>query len=247
MVIRNKYNSPKTATYPLLGITILCFIIQVFSKEFTNTFILSTADILVRPWILITSMFLHGGAGHLFFNMYVLLIFGPLLESRIGKKRFLITYFLSGIIAGIGYSLLAPNSFALGASGAMMGILGVTIMLMPDLKVLFFFILPMSLRTAGIIIALIDILGVFNPNSGIAHWAHLFGLGAGIVYGSYLLTQKKKFQKSFNILRKYEDAPIRKESSNRIKDKPEIKDADYTEKILLKEADIEDYLKYGKL
>jgi uncharacterized protein len=243
---------PKTATAPLLTINILFFIIQLFSNTFTELLILSTSDILTRPWIILTSMFLHGGAAHLFFNMYVLLIFGPLLESRIGSKRFLIAYFLSGIMAAIGYSVMSPDAYALGASGAMMGILGVTIMLLPNLGVLFFFIIPMSLRTAGIIIAIIDLIGLFNSGSGVAHWAHLYGLATGLIYGWYLLKQKKKFQSSFGILRKIEDAPIKEQKKNLFSKKKntnnsKIKDADYTEKIQLDDEEIDEYIRNGRL
>ena len=238
----------RTATFPLMGITLVFFLLQkVLGDGFTHLFWLSTADIFVRPWIIITSMFLHGSFTHLFFNMYVLMIFGPLLEINIGKKRFFSLYFLSGIIAGLGYAILSPNSFALGASGAIMGVLGVVIMLMPNLRVLFFFFIPMSLRTAGIIIALIDLVGFFSPvgTSGIAHSAHLFGLATGLFYGWYLLKQKKKFQTSFNTLKKYAEPLKRKHK----KKKQQVRDADFTysESIQLDDADIDSYLKNGRL
>ncbi len=244
------FKSPRTATYPLLGITIGIFILQSISKLmygdlFTNTFMLVPGDILVRPWILITSMFLHAGFAHLFFNMYVLLIFGPVLESRIGKKRFFWLYIGSGIISALGYSLISTTP-ALGASGAIMGMLGATIMLLPNLQVLFFFIIPMSLRTAGIIFAIIDLLGVFNPSSGIAHTAHLFGLAAGLIFGWYLIKKKKKFQTSFNTLKKYSE-PIQK---NKGKNKKHIiKDAQYSysDSIKLTEEDINEYIRNGRL
>jgi len=69
--------------------------------------------------------------------MYALLIFGPLIESKIGSKRFIMIYFISGLLAGIGSTFFYAK--ALGASGAIMGILGVTIVMMPNLRVLLFF------------------------------------------------------------------------------------------------------------
>ena len=238
----------KTATMPLLATNIVFFVFQLIFTGFTEALMLSTADIITRPWILITSMFLHSGFGHLFFNMYALLIFGPLLESRIGKKRFFFMYFLSGLVASIGYSLFMPNSFALGASGAIMGMLGVTIMLLPHLPVLFFFILPMSLRTAGIIFALIDIFGLFNPASGIGHWAHLFGLATGLLYGWYLLKKRDKFKTAFNTLKKFSQT-VEVKPEHKKKVKPEVRDADfsYSESIQLSDEDIQNYLKNGRL
>ena len=102
-------------------------------------------------------------------------------------------YFTAGILA----AFIPTYEAALGASGAIMGIIGLTIMLFPDLKILLFFIIPMSMRTAGILFALLDIFGIFAPlQSGIAHYAHLVGLSTGIIYGIYLLKKKKESQKN---------------------------------------------------
>ena len=193
----------KNAVTPLLIANIIFFALQfILGRIFTNSFILISSDIITRPWILISHMFLHSGPYHLLFNMYVLLIFGPMLEQRIGAKRFLTIYFLSGIVAGIISSLIYPLILgrpfvALGASGAVMGMLGVLIILMPDLKLLFFFIVPMQLRTAAILIALIDVFGIFYP-TGIGNIAHLAGLASGLLYGLSLKKEKRKFVKKFS-------------------------------------------------
>ncbi len=139
-------------------------------------------------------MFLHGSFTHLLFNMYALLLFGPLVEKKIGKTRFIIAYFVSGLIASFA-ALYYPS--ALGASGAIMGILGLVIMLFPDLKVLFFFIVPMSMRTAGIVFAVLDLVGFFAGGSSVAHLSHLAGLSVGVIYGYYLIYKKKLFVKNF--------------------------------------------------
>ena len=184
----------KNAVIPLIILNVVFFILQIFlGNYFTNLFILISDDIFSRPWIIITYMFLHGSPYHLLFNMYILYIFGPLLEQRIGANRFLLIYFLSGIMAAFG-SLF--YSASLGASGAIMGILGVLIILMPDLRLLFFFMVPMSLRTAAIMMVLIDIFGIFHP-SGTANVGHLVGLGTGLLYGLLLKKEKIKFNKKF--------------------------------------------------
>ncbi|MFC1741517.1 rhomboid family intramembrane serine protease [Nanoarchaeota archaeon] len=184
----------RNAAIPIILVNIIFFILQmVLGRGFTEAFMLVGSEAFSRPWILITSMFLHGSPNHILFNMYALFLFGPLIEQRIGTKRFIIAYFSSGIIASIISSFFYEA--ALGASGAIMGILGITIMLMPHLRVLFFFIIPMSLRTAGIIFALIDIIGIFAP-SGIANIAHLAGLTYGLGFGFYLLRKKKTFNRN---------------------------------------------------
>jgi len=84
----------------------------------------------------------------------------------------------------------------LGASGAIMGMLGVLIILMPELRLLFFFVVPMTLRTAAIMMVLIEIFGVIHP-AGTANVGHLVGLGAGLLYGLLLKKEKIKFNKKF--------------------------------------------------
>ncbi|RMF55096.1 rhomboid family intramembrane serine protease [Candidatus Woesearchaeota archaeon] len=217
----------QNAAIVIVVVNILFFILQqVLGSRFTEAFILVSKDAFARPWILLTSMFLHANSTHLLFNMYALFVFGPLIEQRIGSKRFLFVYFLSGIVAALASIPFYPR--ALGASGAIMGILGVTIMLMPDLRVLLFFMIPMSLRTAGIIFALIDIFGIFVPN-GVANIAHLAGLGCGLGFGYYLLRKKKDFT------RKFVERPKKaKMYGNEVS-------------IELSDEEIDDYIRYGRL
>lgn len=186
----------KNVVAALVIINVIVFILQaVLGRAFTESFMLVSGEVFTRPWIMLTSMFLHGGFGHLVFNMYVLLMFGSLLEQKIGAKRFLYIYFISGIIASF-LSSFFYNS-ALGASGAIMGILGVVMILMPDLRILFFFVIPMKFWVAAIIIALIDVFGVFMP-SGVGNIAHLTGMACGLIYGLNLKKQRKRFRKKFS-------------------------------------------------
>jgi len=224
----------------LIVVNLVMFALQyLLGSSFTNSLMLVPSDILTRPWILFTSMFLHGGFLHLFFNMYVLLMFGGLIEQRIGSKRFLFIYVLGGLFAGGLYSLFPPINPetglgvpALGASGAIMAILGLVIMLLPDLKVLFFFIIPMSMRTAGIIFAAFDLFGLFNPASGIAHLAHLGGLAVGLVIGYYLVKQREKFTKKFTGVK------LKKSSKNNFSTNQTLE---------LSDKDIEEYIRNGRL
>lgn len=195
----------RSVVTPLILLNVIIFILQVTLKNFTNSFILVSGDIFTRPWILLTSMFLHGGVNHLIFNMYALLIFGPVLEQRIGVKRFLLIYILSGILAAILGSLFYAR--ALGASAAIMGIIGVLIILMPELQLLLFFVAPMPLWMAGFVYALIDLWGVLFP-SGVGNIAHLVGMSFGLLYGLYLKKEKRKFDKKFSSKRHLEKDDI---------------------------------------
>ena len=85
-----------------------------------------------------TSMFLHGGFLHLAGNMLYLWIFGNNIEDALGKVRFLIFYFLCGIVAAFGQIMQDPDSTIpmVGASGAISGVLGAYLLLFPHARVL---------------------------------------------------------------------------------------------------------------
>ncbi|MEA3429853.1 MAG: rhomboid family intramembrane serine protease [Nanoarchaeota archaeon] len=213
----------KNAFLTLIIINIIAFILQQTIPGFTEAFMLLSKDIFVRPWILLTSMFLHGNSSHLIFNMYALFIFGPLIEQRIGSKRFITIYIISGLAASFVSSFFYPA--ALGASGAIMGILALVIIFLPHLKVLFLFFIPMTMRTAGIIFAIIDLLGALGIGiPGIANIAHLVGLGCGLVYGVHIYKKKKAFNREFT-------ANSGKKGKN----------------MELSQDKINEYLKYGRL
>lgn len=188
----------KSVIIPLITINVIMFFLQMVTGLngglVTEMLKISGILTILEPWRLVTSMFLHASVTHLFFNMYALFLFGPLVEQRIGPKRFLGLYLLTGVLAAFIGAFIYDA--ALGASGAIMGIIGVLVVLNPDLKLLLFFVLPMSLRTAGILWIIIDIVGMFQPN-GIANAAHLVGMAVGLVYGFNLVKKKKKHRSSF--------------------------------------------------
>lgn len=195
----------KNATSTLIIINVIIFLLQQIIPNFTNAFVLIPKDVLIRPWILITSMFLHGTPTHLLFNMIGLFFFGQLLENVIGTKRFLSIYFGSGLLAAIGAIIFYPLTLGpqgwiiqlLGASGGLMGVLGVVVVLMPNIKVLVYFMFPMPIWVACILWIIMDTLGIFFP-TGTANIAHLVGLGTGLLYGYSLKGKKKKISKKIN-------------------------------------------------
>lgn len=141
---------------------------------------------------LITSMFMHGSWMHLGGNMLYLFIFGDNLEHRLGWKRYLIFYLLTGIIASLSHvfstyflqqSTITPS---LGASGAISGVLGGYIMLFPKLKVkaLFLYqivVIPAALAL-GVWIAFQIISGMLSDGGGgVAYAAHIGGFIAGVL------------------------------------------------------------------
>lgn len=138
-----------------------------------------------------TSMFLHGGILHIFGNMWYLWIFGDNVEDRFGKLKFLLFYFLSGIAATFAQYITNPTSSipAIGASGAISGVLGAYIVLFPREKVLsnigFFFIKIPAFIVIGFWFLIqfyfgtIGLLG--GIESGVAFWAHVGGFAFGFI------------------------------------------------------------------
>ena len=174
--------------YIAFGLTITCiiiFILQMLMPIITSSFLLESASVLQRPWTLVTSMFLHGGADHLIYNMFALALFGSILEKIIGSKKFVILYFISGLIAGIGAAIFYPA--ALGASGAIFGVLGCLAVLRPRMTVYVSYI-PMPMAIAAVVWGAGDLIGMFAPGQT-AHAAHLFGMFFGAGVGLYYMKQ----------------------------------------------------------
>ncbi|MFH0832831.1 MAG: rhomboid family intramembrane serine protease [Candidatus Aenigmatarchaeota archaeon] len=163
-----------------IKLSILCIAIFILqTPQITDDFVLVSADVLLRPWILLTSIFLHGSAEHLLSNIFALALFGSILEKIIGGRKFLIIFFLSGIIAGVGAALFYKS--VLGASGAIFGVMGCLAAIRPRM-VVWVYGAPMPMVVAAGFWAMIDLLGTFSPTD-VAHIAHLFGLAFGIVVG----------------------------------------------------------------
>lgn len=153
-----------------------------------------------KPWTLVSSIFAHdpSGLNHILFNGIALFFFGPLLERRIGSRRFLWLFLSGGALAGLAqvllYStILQSEQGVVGASGALMAVLGALTVLGPRLTVLIFFVIPAPLWALTIGYALIDIFGLMAATGGIAHMAHLAGLALGLVVGYRLRDQGFKF------------------------------------------------------
>ena len=135
-----------------------------------------------EPYQLVTHMFTHGGWGHILFNMFALWSFGTTLERVWGPKRFLIFYLACGLAAGVA-QLFLSDAPAVGASGAIMGLLAAFGYLFPNTELLVFPVpFPVKAKYFIAVIAAIDLFGgVYSTGSNIAHFAHLGGLAMGFI------------------------------------------------------------------
>jgi membrane associated rhomboid family serine protease len=135
----------------------------------------------IRPWTIVTYMFLHAGFAHLFFNMLALYFFGPRLEMRLGGRRFIGLYLTSGI-GGAVMSLVTPYAAIIGASGAVFGIMLGYAHFWPR-DIIYFFFLPLEARWLVALMTAIALFGgVLGGQPGIAHFAHLGGFAGGFLY-----------------------------------------------------------------
>ncbi|MEM3405918.1 MAG: rhomboid family intramembrane serine protease [Candidatus Pacearchaeota archaeon] len=160
-------------------VCIVFFIFQFVFPNFTNAFILNQQS-FIQPYRFVISIFLHGNFEHLIFNLFALIMFGLILESLIGSKKFLFVFFVSGILT----NLITVNFYnsSLGASGAIYGILG-TLTIIRPLMTIWVFSLPMPMFFAAIIWIILSIIGIFNPIDNIGHIAHLSGILFGFIFG----------------------------------------------------------------
>ncbi len=136
-----------------------------------------------------TSMFIHDGILHIFFNMWALLILGREVEVALGRARFTLLYFLSGFVGGLAYvstALFIPRNLlipAVGASGAVFGVMGAFAVLFPRRPLAMFFYLIPIIAPAFVAIAILaviqTILALILPFSSIAYSAHVGGLAVG--------------------------------------------------------------------
>ena len=141
-------------------------------------------------WQPVTSMFLHApGLLHILGNMLGLWSLGSMLERGIGSSRYLWLYMISGLTGALLVVLADPGSMraTIGASGAVLGLLGAVAVLNPEARMLFF-IFPMRARTAALIIGVASVL--FQSTGGldiISHLGHLGGLIGGYLYTRFAL------------------------------------------------------------
>ena len=185
-------------TYVFLALMWLTFGIQIllqslFGSLFTLQYIALDSLHVFYVWTWITSIFAHGSFMHILFNSIVLYFFGPIVERKVGSKMFTVLFLASGVIAGLAQVLtglvLGDFSAVVGASGAILAVMGVLTVLNPNLRVLLFFFIPMPLwlLTAGFaLISVFVMLGGGLGAGGIAHLAHLAGLAIGLLYGEKL-------------------------------------------------------------
>lgn len=142
------------------------------------------------PWQLVTYSFLHGGLGHLFFNMFALWMFGVQIENAWGSNRFGIFYFVCVIGAGLIQLIVVTAGTTLvptvGASGGVFGLLLAFGMMFPNQPIYIYFLFPIKAKWLVIGYAALEMwAAVTGTQAGIANFAHLGGMLFGFILIQY--------------------------------------------------------------
>ena len=181
----------------LLIANIILFLLTQFilpqSAAFLAVYYPTSVDF--HPYQILTHMFMHANMGHIFFNMFGLVTFGPMVESIFGARKFLIFYLLCGlgalalqfaanyfeISSGNMSQIMAEQIPLVGASGCLFGVLVAFAFLYPEMKVSLMFI-PIFVAAKYVVplYAAVELfLGLGNMQQGVAHFAHLGGAITG--------------------------------------------------------------------
>ena len=183
-------------TAVLIGLNVVAFLYETsLSPRELNAFIYQWAVVPARhdPVTFVTSMFLHGGWGHLLGNMLYLWIFGDNVEDRFGRFAFVLIYLAAGVCGALAQVLVDPASRVptLGASGAISGVLGAYIVMFPRKRVrvlLFFFLLDVPAFVVLGLWAATQFVSSFGAltmrtteTGGVAYMAHVGGFALGAI------------------------------------------------------------------
>ena len=156
--------------------------------------------LIVRPWTLVTSIFLHLDFLHILFNMIMLWVAGWIFSQFMPPKRVYTVYLIGGIIGNVLYILsynyfpvfesIVAHSVALGASGGVLAVLTAAATKVPNYPVRLMFIGEVRLKWLAIVLIVLDVISIPNGNSG-GHFAHLGGALFGFLFVFIPLVKQK--------------------------------------------------------
>ena len=151
---------------------------------------------LYHPWTIITSLFIHNGFWHIFFNMFMLYVAGGLFLKYLTQRQLVATYFIGGIVGNLffmgAYNLfpvfanMVSHATCVGASGAIMAILIAATVYRPNHPLNLILIGQTTMKWVAVIFVAIDLLSITGGNAG-GHFAHLGGAAYGALAGFFYL------------------------------------------------------------
>jgi membrane associated rhomboid family serine protease len=169
-------------TMRLIIANVALYALSLAAPGLMNAMTLVPAYALLRPWTLVTYMFMHASPSHILFNMLGLFFFGPRVEQELGGARYLWLYFISGIMGAVLSFVFTPFVAIVGASGAIYGIFLAFAYLWPREKIFIWGILPIEARWLVVGMTALSLFGGLGSEGNIAHFAHLGGFVGAYVY-----------------------------------------------------------------
>ena len=140
-----------------------------------------------KVYTIVTSIFIHASPGHIFFNMIALFLLGSSLEKKVSKEKYLLVYFLGGIIGNLVMLipfLYSPNTIGVGASGAISALVGLGAFICPGKLVIFPSVIPLPFVAAGVLYFLSTTMNLFVPEDiTIGYPVHMMGIIVGSIFG----------------------------------------------------------------
>jgi membrane associated rhomboid family serine protease len=180
-------------------------------------------------WQLGSYMFLHGGFGHLFWNMIMLWLFGSTIESVWGQRQFLRYYIFCGIGGAVFAMIFNYNAVIVGASGAIFGLYLAYAMMFPDSYVYLMFLIPIKAKYLVAGLAIFQLVNGLTGPSGVAYFAHLGGMAAGLLFFRSMIMQRMRF--SFGARRRWKSY-VRGQRTREKRDHDEQHETDNIDSIL---------------
>ncbi len=166
----------------------------------------------LKIWQLVTYQFMHADFMHLFWNMFLLWMFGMEIANVLGSKKFITFYLICGIGAGLLQTLLSPmQTSTIGASGAVWGIMITFAMYFPDRMIYIYFLFPVRAKFLIGFLLVMEFLMIGSADV-VAHMAHIGGALTGFIFIMLDKHNNINFQNWFNNLRK--PSGYRKSKSN---------------------------------
>ncbi|MBU0953630.1 MAG: rhomboid family intramembrane serine protease [Nanoarchaeota archaeon] len=188
-------------TVHTIGITLNSESVLILEEEIsavslvTHTLSLVPSEALGGSlWQFLTYMLMHADIMHIFLNMFVLFIFGPVVEQTIGRYRFLALYVIAGLgSAALHLTIVHGDSLLLGASGAVLGVMAVYAILYPRNWIFTFPGIPMPAAVAVVVFAILELFyGVTGSNPGVANFGHLGGIITGVVFALWFRYREQR-------------------------------------------------------
>lgn len=172
-------------TLIFIGINVIMFILQQLGMFSNMAF--TPATFISQPYTIVTAMFMHASLQHLMLNMLGLFMFGSVVEKEVGRLRWLIIYMFAGISGSLAYMLFGNSIFipALGASGAIFGLMGSAAVLKPRM-IIWTSYGPFPMIIAAIGWGLAEFAGMFGVDT-IARSAHVGGILAGALIALFVI------------------------------------------------------------